>query len=705
MLASNHGIRIMASTNPNRTYGGFSHLEGGVNGGVSPDLLPNNQCSDATNFTFRDGYARTRPPWTNLVLKFDSDLTQTNMAGKFQGAVMYPSEFGINGFVVSVAGRLFLLTLGTNNTWSEITPRLTVVITADFTVPGGGGMVFASVTTETVFTVGQTIIIDSGTYTVNQLLTNQIQITYTAGAAHATVATGTSVLTGSSQAIIDYETNIATEDMYYLFPANNYIIVCSGQHSTVIFDGSNSRLAGIGELPPSSLGIYAWGRVWLALPDRKTFVASDLIGESSGTPSQAFRDSILKMTENNFLNGGGSFSVPNNAGPITAMMIQSVLDTSLGVGPVLVGTTNSVVSVNAPVDRTVWQNLTYPIETMALVDYGPIGPRATAGVNGDIWYRSLADIRSFIIARRDSTTLWGNTPMSQEMTQVLRLDTDNLLQFASIVNFDNKMFTTVGPTRTPNGIVHKGLVVVNFDLISSMTSKTAPAWEGTLTGLNIYQILKGNIGGKERCFMFVQGNDGSTLELWEMQKRGFYDQFTTVSGGQTSITRSAIQNSLETRLDVFDDISQLDTLETCEIFLDEIVDNISLTIKYAPDQYPNWFTWAVIPVCVNKTQCTVQLPVGGSCSVWKPNASGYAARIMLPRPDDSFCNPLSGKPSTWGYEFQFRIEGTGHFRIKTFRPHALKKTDKMTGDCPTDAVCQTVQACGDSLFTYNSHGT
>jgi hypothetical protein len=695
----------MPSDNKNRVYGGFSHLEGGSNDGIAPDLLAPNQCSEAVNFTFRDGYARTRPPWTNLVLTYASDTVQTNIAGKFQGAVMYPSEYGLDGFVVSVGGRLFLLTLGLTNVWTEITPNLTVVVTAQFTVPAGGSQVFVNVTTESVFTVGQTIFIDSGQYTVAAKFTDQIQVTYVSSAANATVATGTLVLDSGSNNIIDYQTNVPTDDSIYLFPAENYIIVCGGQHSTVFFDGSRARLAGIGEIPPGVLGIYAWGRIWMALSDRRRFIAGDLIRESSGTPALGFVDAILKTTENTFLNGGGAFAVPNNAGPITSMMIQAILDTSLGTGPVLVGTTNSVVSVNAPVDRTTWQNLTYPIQTMALVDYGPAGPCATAAVNGDIWFRSPVDIRSFIIGRRDSTTLWGNTPMSHEVSDILRQDTDSLIQFASIAFFDNKLFTTASPARTPNGIVHRGLVCVNYDLISTMNNKTAPAWEGVLTGLNILKVLKGNIGGRERCFMFVQAEDGVTIELWEMQKTGSYDLFTSVSNGVTSIAQVPIQSSLDTALYPFDDISTLDALETCEIFLDEIVDDVTLVIKYSPDEYPNWFTWATVNICVNRSQCTLQAPIGGVCQVFQQNAMGYAARIMLPRPDDSMCNVLSGKPSNWGYEFSFRIEGTGHFRLKTFRPHALIKSDKMTGDCQAAATCVTVPACEDSFFTYNSHGS
>lgn len=94
-----------------------------------------------------------------------------------------------------------------------------------------------------------------------------------------------------------------------------------------------------------------------------------------------------------------------------------------------------------------------------------------------------------------------------------------------------------------------------------------------------------------------------------------------------------------------------------------------------------------------------------SCN-WRPNASGYAVRIMLPSPDDSVCNVFTDKQMPFGYEYQFRIEVTGHCRIRIFRPSADTQSDKVEGECPlTQPECVAVEDCQADWFNFNSHGT
>lgn len=684
-----------------RVYDGFATLQNGMNGGLAPSLILPTQVASAVNFTFRDGFVKTRPPFANLPLSFISDEVEARFIGKFQGAIFYESDFGEDQFVISRGGRLFKLLLGSANVISEITPQLNIVTTADFVVPGMGMQVTVFVNSETVLLVGNQVKIDSGTYTIDNRATDEILVTYNGGAANATAVSGTPITNSADQQFLEYEVNPSFFELVYMFTAENYVIVMGGQHSTIIYDGNKARLAGIGELPPGQFGLYAWGRCWITLPDRRSFIAGDLVYGPSGTPENGYRDAILKVTENDFLNEGGSFAVPKNAGPITTMNALATQDTSLGIGPILVGCTNMICSVNAPVDRTTWKNLTYPIQTVSLLEHGPQGPRNTFSVNGDEWYRYEGGSASFIVARRDMN-VWGNTPMSREVSPILSGDSEDLLLYGSGIYFDNKMFMTVSPFRTDNGIAHEGLVVINFDLLSSLAGKLPPAWEGVYTGLDILQVLKGRTNERDRGFAFVL--NGNAIELWELLKSGYYDAFTEITEEGTNITRTAIQPWLETRSMDFQDASRLKKLHTGELFLDELVDTVNITIKFRPDQYPTWTTWATISICSNVTQCTITAPTGFDCSVWKSRANQYAARIMLPMPSEG-CNQLSGRPVSWGYEFQFRIEGTGHFRIRRFRPHAIPQTDNMQGECPAEAQCKTIEDCGTSFFNYSSHGT
>jgi hypothetical protein len=128
---------------------------------------------------------------------------------------------------------------------------------------------------------------------------------------------------------------------------------------------------------------------------------------------------------------------------------------------------------------------------------------------------------------------------------------------------------------------------------------------------------------------------------------------------------------------------------------------VTVVIKFRPDQYPSWLTWSTVEICANVTQCTVQAPGPFTCTVWKERAKQYGARITIPTPPES-CNTIAGIPVNIGHEFQFRIELTGHARIRRFRTHAIPQPQETEGTCPGEASCKTFEACQDDWFTYSS---
>ena len=403
------------------------------------------------------------------------------------------------------------------------------------------------------------------------------------------------------------------------------------------------------------------------------------------------------MTENDFLNEGGVFGVPNNAGPITSMFALATQDTSLGIGNILIGTTNSVISCNAPPDRTTWKNLTYPIQTISLLDEGPQGPWAVTSVNGDAWYRGASAIRSFIVARRD-INVWGNTPVSREVSPILDKDSKALLPHASNVYFDNRLFTTVAPYLTQYGTAHRGLVVINYDTVSDLRQKQPAAWEGTFSGLQFLQVLKGRLDNIERGFTFAL--DGANVELWEIKTEGTYDLYNTPN----NIRSTEIESFLETRRDNFNDSQQLKNLYTSEIFIDDIVDDVTVCITYRPDEYPEWTEWATLEVCASVSQCKPPNSDKFSCLMWKTNKNTYAARVLLTTPTEVE-NRIAGGYLSVGYEFQFRIEVTGHCRIRKWLPQGTIVDDRSEGEQPTqNPECISFTACDLDTFAYSSYG-
>lgn len=678
---------------------GFSTLEGGMDGGKDPSLIQPNQVAASGNVSLRGALIRSRNPVTNLLF---SDLTNGRFTGRFQGAMFYAAESGTSGFILSVGGKLFRFQFGLPNTLIEITPKISITITGDFAVPGIGSNVTVSVTTESPFAVGETVFIDSGQYTVVALFTNQIKVQYQGGAANATAPQGSAVLDSTQAQVFQYAINPPNQDFIFMFQAENYAIILGGQNKTIIYDGASARQANIGELPPAVFGLYAWGRIWLTLNDLRRFIAGDIVYGPSGTPQNGFRDAILKVTENDFLNEGGAFSVPNNAGPITSMFPLATQDTSLGIGPILIGTTSSVISCNAPVDRTTWKNLTYPIQTISLLDEGPQGPWAFTSINADVWYRGLSLIRSFIVARRDMSQ-WGNTPVSREVAPVLDLDSKALLPHCSAIYFDNRLFMTVAPSLTQSGISHKGAVVINYDMVSDLRQKSPAAWEGVMSGLNILQFIKGTVEGIERGFALSL--NGNQIEFWELLTAGTYDKYQVPQGNNTRINSTSIQWFFETRRDNANVADQLKRLYTAELFIDEIVDDISLKISYRPDEYPQYEEWLTLKFCASVSQCV--LPNSEqfkTCSIWKTKRGTYAARVMLTMPPETV-NKLRGGYLSSGYEFQFRFEGSGSFRIRNWVPQFTPDSDKSEGECQTgNPKCVSFEACDYDYLSYSSRG-
>lgn len=741
----------------------------------------------------------------SVPLNTTGNFTVPNAGSQVNVMINSQSNVLPSGTTIYIAGGQFTVAVVTGNTLTltyvsgYVAPTVAIQTQSAFKIPAVGSTVTVPVNNPGSLVATNTVYLLGGQYTINSItgntmvlqnvtgvqgnmvlaytpLQNNVGVNYTYS--NYVVPSGTSITDASGNQLFFTATNPANLDFVDIQQGENYAVVWAGQNPTVIYDGSTARLAGVKELPPGLFGSYQWGRFWVVLNDRRSFVAGDLVKSSSGTPANNYVDAILKMTQNTFLNGGGTFTVPNNRGLISAIGGLPVLDTSLGIGQVVVGTTNSLIGVNAPADRTTWQNLSYPIQAVAALGYGPIGPRSLIPVNSDLWFRALDGMRSFQAKRRDFQK-WSDTPQSREVDLIVNGESTQLLFYGSGLAFDNKLFHTVSPYLTPYGVLHRGLAVLNFDLISDLRMKTPPSWEGVITGLQILQVVFGVVDGAERAFIFASNQTGSGLngqiELWEINEDGEYD----IVNGAATIGYKAVASQLESRRDDFGAGEQLKALYTAELYLDEIVDNVSLTIKWRPDQYPTWTTWETLNFCATQQQCILSkvtvlvtgagaaaangtynqtgtttyvaangyaiylaapntwilaTAIGGpgiqlygntsllgpwsgfslqnppptvsagpvtQCSVVQENAAQYAARVLLTAPPEVI-NALTNGYLHEGYEFQFRFEGTGHFRIRKFKAHAKVRSDRMEGEVQT-TTCQALPVCNLPVFNYDSH--
>lgn len=406
---------------------------------------------------------------------------------------------------------------------------------------------------------------------------------------------------------------------------------------------TGTKLRTIPEMPPGRMGAYGLGRNAFALADGHTFMLGDIVGGSSGSPAQLYRDAVLRITENSFLAGGGTFPLPNSGGEIRAMAFRAVLDTGLGQGPLAVFTTDIVFSCKAPIERADWQNVTNPILTQSIISNGAQGQNGVVAANSDLVFRSVDGIRSEILAKRDFST-WGNVPISREVDPTLNLDTKSLLQFASAIVFDNRLLMTAEPAQGPLGTYHSKLIALNFDPISSLAGKAASIYDGIWSGLNILRLFKGKFAGIERAFGWCYNATTNQNELWELQPTGddHFDNDTTPIAWEVQFP--VLQFPAGGRNE-----RELLRLEDGELYVDDIQGNVSFEMFYRPDFDPEWHPWYAWNVS--------QFPS------WQPTMGlGSPAKEA---------DAETGRPSKEGYCFQMKLVVRGHCRLMGGRFRAV----------------------------------
>jgi hypothetical protein len=485
------------------------------------------------------------------------------------------------------------------------------------------------------------------------------------------------------------ESNPDNQDQVWMVRAEEFLIIQDGSSIPLIFNGGSLRRSRPSstttesEVPIGSVMAYNKGRLWVTLPDKKSFVAGDLA--YSLTQSTA---DILSFTENTFLNGGGAFVVGEDAGDIVAMRSIAIQDTTTGQGPLQVFTTQGVMSIDAPFDRDQWQNLQSPIQTISNLSAGAVSQNSTINVNGDIWFRAEDGIRSFSIARRDHGT-WVNTPLSTEVSRTLDADNRPALRFGSAALFDNRLLQLASPYRyadsagNVHGYVHQGIVALDFHPVSGMFSRSQPSWEGVWTGLLVLQIV--HQPDSNRCYLFTINPDDDTIEMWELSRDDKFDS-----------TDNPIQWVIETPSYRFrDDGWSYKRLRTASVWYDRLTGQIDFTSKFRADAEPIWqdhHSWqeqAAYRDC-NLVPCNTPLNY----------REQYRSRVRLPEFAID-CDEATGKPYSDGYSFAMRLEITGFAQIKRLRLEGMEKPEDFVGACPAAVVAAgSVTGCPENDYSY-----
>jgi hypothetical protein len=592
----------MAATEKNRLSDGFLSLESGVDAGKAPNLLKGNNVAWAINTTFRGGWPTPRPGWVKRPLTFNSN-GQT-------GDLLIPAS----DIQIAFENGRFQC--------------------------GGGYRDDSGSSSAISMHGGRVFKINLSNFSVED-----ISITANVGATLVT----------------DY--NNPNLESAWTCQAENFFLIQDGQSRPFIYTGATARRAGDNEIPVARQMVYYMGRIWLARG--REYSAGDIVFGPSGTSTFGYRDSILKVTENTYLNEGGAFGVPTDSGEIVAMVPIANINTALGQGELLVFTQNNVFATLVPQDRAVWKNTSQPLQRVVQLSNGGFAQDSIVNVNEDLFYRSNDGIRSLAYSVRNSGQ-WGNVPISNEVTTILDQDAQGLLKFGSGVNFDNRFLHTVSPTNTQgHGVYHRALVALDFDLITGMLEKSPPAWEGIWTGLKLLKLFTVLHYGEHRCFAYVL-NNSDKIELWEL---------TTDSQVDNNGSDVRIQWSFDTRSMDFGNKFDGNRLNSADLFCDQVSGQVDFDIDYRPDSYPCWQNWDSWSECAKTSVCLEDIT---RCMTIPNFQLQYRPMRQLVQPKDDF-DPILNKLYRVGYEFQIRFNITGYCRLKQFRANAYRTEEAPYG--------------------------
>mgnify|MGYP001217207724 CR=1 FL=1 len=474
------------------------------------------------------------------------------------------------------------------------------------------------------------------------------------------------------------ETNPDNRWRVWMQQAEDWLIVQDGQSAALIYNGGSCRRAASNEVPTGTAMAYGMGR--LVVARGRQYFAGDLVYSDSGTELLGYRDAVLKFTEDTYYSEGGSFVLPLQSGEITGMHFVANIDTSLGQGELVVFSREAAFTNQLPLDRTTWKQ-TPGLQRIAQINGGSMGDGIVA-VNGDLFYRSEDGIRSMIMATRDFSQ-WGNRPISQEVSRAIGNDARYLLQHQSATLFDNRLLMTAAPVVTSQGVYHRGLIALDFNLVSNMFGAVPPAYDNVWTGVNTLKLVTGQFGEEDRCFVVHLNTTDDVIELWELTRGELFDD-----DGSTEVSWE-----FETQSYNFKKPFNKKRLWGGDLWYDQLNEEVGFTVSFRPDQYPGWLSWHSWTDCQSVKQCD---PVT-ACYTLLNTHPGYRSRKSLPQPPRT-CNELDDSPVDLGYEFQMKVQVSGPVRFQRVRLIAEETDEQLFKGCAAGSSCATFTYCDSEDF-------
>lgn len=460
----------------------------------------------------------------------------------------------------------------------------------------------------------------------------------------------------------------------YDYPA--YPVILYGRQAT----RSTAYSYGV---PISVLGAFNESRLFIGNAGNE-YTAGDPVGNPL-TPDAPITFEEVEAPNAPYV--GQVFSLPTHDinDPITAMLFLPSVDTSTGIGPLLISTKKGIWSVQSANARATWRPEDFA--TLFLYEAGIAGKRAYTYVQSDLFFISSdGQLRSASMAR-DEQRKWAKVPMSREVKNWLKFWDKDLVQFAAVSYFDNKIILTCNPYRvsalTKGGkattdYTHGGFVVMELENISTLGQTGKPAWAGLWTGIRPMDFCVTD----DRCFIFAK-EDGQNA-VFELMPGVTVDY----ADGKFRDIESVVYTRMYDCKDSFQDKE----LKSLDISLTNLRGDFSLETYFKPSHGASYTKW-------RKFKHSAPF---NTCSVPTKCFNGFAphalSRLTLGSPDDyNSCDPVSKEFNRKFRKVQlkFKIKGRD-WQIRDLKLRAITGTDDPKdnscvsyGDVPVCSECNS----------------
>lgn len=497
----------------NRIFDGWRTLEGGVDAGRQPNLIDPNQVRSAINMTFRGGSITTRPGFRKISEQFpamvDNPNSQNRTIHTNRQLWCYNARFH-SQLVDRIEGEYADPNV-------EGIPAVPLDDPPYFFVPPN----LENENSEYIYRHG--ILQCAHTYSPHN---GQDCIMALIGGRLFKIVPGVKTAKAIEILIQDDPRNVRnmrTRPIAYMCQADKWLIAQDGNGGAIIYDANKARRSKTTgtsqqtEVPVGTIMAYGMGRLVVVVNERD-IAFGDLYGSHDLSDPA---DSLVLFTERNFLAEGFDAAIPFQQGKVTGLSFFAQLDTSTGNGQLMAFAERGSASFFMSIPRDQWK--TSAFQVLSLLTTGMRGHRTISVVNEDLWFRSDDGMRSYRQARSEPSG-WAHIPLSTPVKQYLENDSDFLLKYASAIYFDNRIILTTSPMWNNGRPIHLGMVVVDFDIISSFAGSaqapqtSKPSWEGQWTSNFLpTQLLTGNFDGKTRAFCFGLDSHGQN-QLFEISK-------------------------------------------------------------------------------------------------------------------------------------------------------------------------------------------